>query len=222
MRKDALLDAIPGEDGADYGGRVAGLDLVLEEMFKSLEEDGLLDWTLVVVAGQRGWAPGGRRPGVTEHWARVPWLLHGPGIPKGARIQRQARLEDLPATVLSAAGFRRASLGDGRSLMPLIDGRDLAPVPAMIVGVPRADGKAPIALRTPNTKYVRTPKGGSSFHDLTDDPKEIEDVSLENEGEVAAAAGLLDDTLGRFVPVAVVPPLDPGRSAALRGLEAAR
>jgi len=221
LREDPLIDALPGDAGAAYGGRVASLDLVLEEMFKGLEADGLMDWTLVVVAGQRGWAPSGRPPAVTDSWSRVPWIMHGPGIPKGARVDRQARLEDLPATVLSAAGFRRASLGDGRSLMPILDGRDLEPVPAITVGTPRGDGKAPIALRTPASKYARTPKGGAAYYDLSDDPREITDVAPTHAGEVAAAAGLLDETLGRFVPAVVVPPMDPGREATLRALEAA-
>jgi len=221
LREDALIDPLPGEAGAAYGGRVATMDLVLEEMFKGLEADGLMDWTLVVVAGQRGWAASGRPPAVTDSWARVPWIMHGPGVPKGARVERQARLEDLPATVLSAAGFRRASLGDGRSLVPILDGRDLVPVPAITVGTPRGDGKAPVALRTPEAKYARTPKGGAAYYDLTDDAREITDVAPTHPGEVAAAAGLLDATLGRFVPKVVVPPMDPGREAALRGLDAA-
>jgi arylsulfatase A-like enzyme len=221
LREDALLDPIPGEAGAAFGGRVSGLDLVLEELFQGLETDGLMERTVVIVVGQRGWAPGGRRPGVTDAWVRVAWIMYGPGIPKGLRIDRQARLEDLPATVLSAAGFHRSMLGDGRSLMPLMAGRDLAPVPAIIVGTPRRDGKAPVALRTPTSKYVRTPKGGAAYHDLRNDPREITDVAAENPGETAAAATLLDKTLGRFVPVAVVPPLDPGRELVLRGLEAA-
>ena len=106
--------------------------------------------------------------------------------------------------------------------MPLLDGRDLEPVPAICVGTPRSDGKAPVALRTPSTKYTRTPKGGAAWYDLEDDPREITDVATEHEGEAAAAASLLDATLGRFVPTVVQPVQDPGREAALRGLEAAR
>lgn len=221
LREDALVDPLAGDAGAAYGGRVASMDLVIEEMLKGLEADGLMEWTLVVVAGQRGWAPSGRPPAVTDSWSRVPWIMHGPGVPKGVRIDRQARLEDLPATVLSAAGFRRAAMADGRSLVPLLDGRDLAPVPAITVGTPRSDGKAPVALRTPHSKYARTPKGGAAYYDLADDPREITDVAATHAGEVAAAASLLDDTLGRFVPVVVLPPLDPGRAAALRALDAA-
>ena len=122
-----LIDPLPGDAGRAHAGRVVQLDEILGELFKALEEDGLLEWTLIVVAGTRGYVPGGR-PTVDESWLQVPVLMYGPGLEGGAVIADQVRLEDLAPTILSSAGFRRARMGDGQSLVPLLEGAGREPV----------------------------------------------------------------------------------------------
>ena len=216
-----LLDPLPGDAGRAHAGRVVQLDEILGELFKALEADGLLDWTLIVVAGSRGYVPGGR-PTVDEPWLHVPVLMYGPGLEGGAVVEDQVRLEDLAATILSSAGFRRARMGDGQSLVPLLEGREREPVHAISVAPPRSDGKCAISLRTPEWKYTRDATGRQSWYDLVEDPRELEDRSESESERVAAAASELSDLLGREVPKVVMPELGPVRAAQLRALDSAR
>lgn len=216
-----LIDPLPGDAGRSHGSRVVQLDTILGELFKALEEDKLLSRTLVVIVGTRGYVAEGR-PNVDEAWTHVPVLMYGPGLEGGLAFDQQIRLEDLPATILSAAGFRRGSMGDGRSLVPMMEGRDVDPARAITVGPPRGDGRCAIAVRTPERKLVREPGGRQAWYELDSDPKELRDRFEQSTDEVEAVGRELSDLLGREVPLAVVPALDPGTAAELRALDVVR
>lgn len=218
-QEGALVDPIPGEAGRGYGARVAQLDEVLGELIKALEQDGLMERTLIVVVGTRGLIPGSARPSVGEPWARVPAILHGPGLQEGVVLSQQVRLEDMAPTVLSAAGLRRARLADGVSLVTTMnDSRSLTRLRALTVAPPRADGQAAVALRAGRWKFVRDPRGTSALYDLVRDPEELHDRSdTAPEGDELRSA--LRELVGKSTPRVVVSPPDPGRAAQLRGLE---
>jgi len=216
-----LVDPLPGDAGRSHGARVVQLDTILGEVFEALEDDKLLERTLVVIVGTRGYVPDGRPP-VDEAWTHVPVFLYGPGLEGGVAFEQQIRLEDLPATILSAAGFRRARMGDGISLVPMMEGRATDAARAISVGPPRADGSCPVAVRTPERKLVREASGKQSWYELDSDPKELRDRAEQSADEVERVGGELSELLGRDVPRASVPPLDPGAAAELRALDASR
>ena len=218
----SLIDPIPGREGRAYGVRVARTDAQLGAMLDQLESDGLLEHTVVAVVGTRGYVPGGGAPTVGDPWSQVPVVLWGGAVPRGGRVDDQVRLQDLTATLLSLVGFRKHRVGDGVSLVPLLEGRPLAPLQAMTLSPPRGDGKCSIAVRTPAWKYTRHPKGTSYWYDLREDPRELHDVSEQRAEDVERQGADLDELLGRHVPQAVVPTLGPGRAQRLRALEAAR
>jgi len=216
-----LLDPLPGDAGRAHSSRVVQLDEILGELFEALEADKLLERTLVIVVGTRGYVPDGLAT-VDEPWVHVPLIMYGGGLEGGVEIDRQVRLIDLPATILSAAGFRRARMGDGTSLVPLLEGRTVPDLSAISVGPPRADGRCAVSMRTPETKYVREPKGTQSWYLLPDDPKELRDRAEDFPDEVKRAGDGLSELLGREVPLASIPEADPGRAAELRALSATR
>jgi arylsulfatase A-like enzyme len=223
-QEEHLLDPIPGEAGRAYGARVAQLDEVLGELFKALEKDGLFERTIVAVVGTRGFVPGGSRPTVSEAWTQVPVLLYGPGLDSGASLPHQVRLEDLAPTLLSAAGLRRARMGQGVSLVSTMAGEGgLDSLEALIVGPPRPkDGRVEVALRGQDWKYHRDPRNTDALYDLRADPQELHDVKKTNAERAQASKKSLDAVLGQRTPQVIVPALDPGREAELRGLKAAR
>ncbi len=223
-QEEHLLDPIPGEAGRAYGARVAQLDEVLGELFKALETDGLFERTLVAVVGTRGFLPGGSRPTVGEAWSQVPIFVFGPGLEGGVALPHQVRLEDMAPTLLSAAGLRRARLGQGVSLVSTMAGEStLKSLEALIVGPPRPqDGKAEVALRAGDWKFHRDPRNTDALYDLRRDPQELHDVKETNADRARATSTSLDSVLGGHVPTIPAPPLDPGRRAELRGLNAAR
>lgn len=213
-----LVDPIPGEQGRAYGARVVGLDEVIGDLLQGLENDGLLDDWLIAVVGTRGRVPGGQ-PTVGEPWSHVPFLLFGPNIPEGVRVESQVRLEDVPATALTAMGFVKRRFGDGYSLMALANGTDLGPLQAITVGPPRpSDGRCSVSLREGRWKFVRDAKGDASLYDLDDDKREIDDVQEEHADRAARAKSHLRDLLGKNLPEVVMPPTDPGRTGVLKAL----
>jgi len=219
----ALRDPVPGEEGRAYSSRLVQQDEILGHLFRALEADGLLERTVLVVAGSRGWAPGGGRPTVAEPWSQVPVILFGPGIGEGQRVDHTIRLQDLPPSLLSAVGLRKPKMGDGVSLISTFSGgRSVDALQAIVVSPPRKDGKTAIALRTPEWKYVREPKGTSALYDPIADPEELEDLSESKASLAGKASEALDELLPGFVPTASRPALGPDREAEIRGLAAQR
>ncbi len=217
-RDSQLLDPIPGDAGRAYGARVVGMDEVIGDLVQGLEADGMLDDWLIVIVGTRGRVPGGANPNVGEAWTQVPFILFGGGVPAGTIIDQQVRLEDVAATTLTAAGFVKRRYGDGYSLMGLVNDRELGQLQAISVSPPRADGQCGISLREGRWKFVRDQKGNASLYDLEKDPREVKDVQEEHPERTDAAKQAIASLLGRQQPTAVVPPLEPGRSGALRTL----
>jgi hypothetical protein len=216
-----LIDPLPGDAGRGHSSRVVQLDMILGELFEALEDDNLLERTLVIVVGTRGFVANGV-PTVDESWVHVPMILFGGGVPGGVVVDRQVRTLDLPATILSASGFRRARMGDGFSLMPILEGRPVPDGVAISVGPPRADGRCPISVRTPEAKYIRSAKGTHAWYLLPKDPKELRNRAEEFPNEVRRAGEELTALLGREVPQATIPEADPGRAAELRALTTTR
>jgi|GEM_PF-1946075 len=215
-----LTDPIPGEDGRAYGARVVGLDEVIGDLLQGLEADEMLDDWMVVVAGTRGRIPGGAQPTVGEPWSQVPLILFGPGLPAGTRIDKQVRLEDVPATALTSMGFVKRRFGDGYSLMALVQGTDLGNLQAITVSPPRSeDGRCGVSLRETPWKFVRDIKGDASLYDLADDAREVDDVQEAHPDRTAAAQSHLRELLGKNQPTVIMPDVDPSRAAVLKVLK---
>jgi len=93
-----------------YWNSVRHLDTQLERLFAALEEQGLLDSTLVVVTGDHGeeflekgrW---GHNSAFDEEQIRVPLLLYVPGRPP-AVVERMTSHLDVPATLLGLLGVQ--------------------------------------------------------------------------------------------------------------------
>ncbi len=105
-----------------YDGGLAAVDAALRRLWTGLEARGLARDTLVAVTSDHGEDLYERRD-VAGHGdslsptaLRVPLLLLGPGVAPGPADDRQARLIDLPATLLDALG-RGGRFGDGASLL---------------------------------------------------------------------------------------------------------
>ena len=109
-----------------YAGEVAYVDAVIGRVIGRLEEEDLLQRTVMAVVGDHG-------EGLGEHGERthslliynstlhVPMILFGPGpIEAGARVQSLVRTIDLAPTLLELAGHQQG-FGEGQSLVPLIE-----------------------------------------------------------------------------------------------------
>ena len=117
----------------DYYRLVTGVDREVGRIIAALEERGLAANTSVIVTGDNGFALGDR--GLADKWfiyeesIRVPLLIFDPSTPpeqRGREIDAMVLNVDLAPTVLELAGVPVPSTMQGRSLVPLVCGKQAA------------------------------------------------------------------------------------------------
>jgi N-acetylglucosamine-6-sulfatase len=166
---------------------------------QALRDAGELDDTLIVFTSDNGFFHGEHRlPSgkvmLYEPSIRVPLILRGPGVPRGAHRRQLVMNADLAPTILAATGARPGRLEDGRSLFPLLRdpglewGRDL-----LIEGPDGLRMIAFAALRTYRYVYAEYDTGEQELYDLARDPGELR--SLDRDPRYQALAAQLSERL---------------------------
>jgi len=121
-----------------YDGEIAYMDENVGRIISLLKSKGVLDQTLVVVAGDHGEAFGehgelGHQIFCYEENLQVPLIFWAAdGLPKNKRIEEKVNLTDVMPTILDYLGLAKpakpATPGEslrGRSLLPLLRGGEL-------------------------------------------------------------------------------------------------
>jgi len=87
----------------EYHAMIDHLDHAIGRILTALEERGLADDTIVILAGDNGLAVGQHglmgKQSCYDHSVRVPLILAGPGVPAGARRDQLLYLHDLFPTL---------------------------------------------------------------------------------------------------------------------------
>jgi arylsulfatase A-like enzyme len=111
-----------------HDGSLHYADAEIQRILDALNAAGLMENTLIVVSSDHGEALGedGTNWG---HWRsydevmRVPFLIAGPGVPAGVRVESITENVDIVPTILSALGLESAKLDvDGVDLLPIAKG----------------------------------------------------------------------------------------------------
>jgi arylsulfatase A-like enzyme len=104
-----------------YDAGVRQLDTELGRLFGSLRESGDLDRALVFIVADHGEEFG--EHGQTDHLrtqyqevVRIPFLMRGPGVPRGVRFETPVSLVDIAPTILAYAGLEPQAAMDGLDL----------------------------------------------------------------------------------------------------------
>lgn len=180
-----------------YFADLCHLDSKLGLVLDALEDAGRLDETLVILLADHGellFDHGGRGKGEFHYDAciRVPLIIAGPGLQRGATCDAIVQLEDILPTILEATGVRYPEpevLGPylkeqpealpGRSLLPWCRGervegwRDAA----YVESYNNINSISPIhwarTVRTAQWRYTLYPRGsGEQLFRIADDPEE--------------------------------------------------
>jgi uncharacterized sulfatase len=132
-------DRLGTSEGGLYGDVVEELDDSVGAVLDALERLELADETLIVASSDNGpWfqgSPGGtrgRKLDIFEGGMRVPLLVRWPGRLEGGRVVDEPVVSvDLFPTVLELAGLPAPAdrIVDGRSLVPLLEGGEIAERP---------------------------------------------------------------------------------------------
>lgn len=194
-----------------YAAGIRQLDDGLARLRRTLEEEGLLERTLVVLTSDHGeefLEHGGVLHGRKQHVesVRIPLVLRGPGLPEGRRIPTPASLVDVMPTLLSLLGVSSPPALDGRNLSPLFGD---APTEGLrgrfLFGEAdhnNAEHDVTRAVRRGSFKLIYNRLSGrSELFDLAEDPGETRDVKAQQ----PEAARRLRAVLGRFLERETLP-----------------
>ena len=200
------------------------VDAMVAAVVAELEATAQLETTYVVFTSDNGYHLGEHRIGTAkrspyEEAIRVPLLVRGPGVPAGRIEERLALNIDLAPTFAELAGAAAPDFVDGRSLVPLLQGKSAEwRQAAYIEGssssaagsrarrsedaeTEESEGEtagscAFRALRSPWQIYVEYATGERELYDLTEDPYQLTNLAGH------ADRGLLHDLSSQLMAMA--------------------
>jgi arylsulfatase A-like enzyme/Flp pilus assembly protein TadD len=185
-----------------YDGEIAYMDEYVGKTMRLVEEKGFLDSTVVILAGDHGEAFGEHKEnGHTifcyEENIRVPLVFFGPRFwPQGLSVLGRANLVDILPTVLDLVRIKIPEFVQGRSLIPLVEGRRFPERGFYFESLYSREvlGCAPLqGLLSGEFKFVRVPR--PELYDLSNDRSEqnnLFDVRPEQAAKMRAALGELE------------------------------
>lgn len=168
---------------AEYYALITHMDAQIGRILDALEKSGQADNTWIFFTADHGLAVGHHgligKQNMYDHSVRVPFLVAGPGVAKGAKNDNAIYLQDVMATALDLAGVEKPKHVFFNSLRPLLNGGQKTSSYDSVYGayleLQRAvthDGWKLIAY--PKAKVLR-------LYHLAEDPLEMADLAANPE-----------------------------------------
>jgi choline-sulfatase len=202
-----------------YDDEIATADREVGRLIAALEP--VRNDTLIVVAGDHGEAFGehgeyAHSIFVYDTTLRVPLIVSGPGVARGAHVKDAVTLADIAPTVMRATGAAMKDV-DGVDLAPAIGGRPLGSRELYAESfAPLVEfGWAPLrAIRSGPWKFIAAPK--PELFDIDRDAAEDRNVASTETSVASRLAARADGYADPVMPGAATPP--PEVAARLRAL----
>jgi arylsulfatase A-like enzyme len=162
----------------EYYASITHMDTQVGRILDALEKSGKADNTWIIFTSDHGLACGHHglmgKQNMYEHSLRVPFIVTGPGVKAGAKIDAPIHLQDAMATALDLAGADREGI-EFQSVRPLLAGEKdgLEAVYAAYTNLQRA-------VIHDHWKLILYPQAKvmKLFH-LADDPHEMNDLAAD-------------------------------------------
>jgi choline-sulfatase len=130
--RDEKLAPFPRDEHAvkvhrqEYYAIITHLDAQIGRILDALDQSGEAESTWIFFTADHGLAVGHHglmgKQNLYDHSLRVPFLVKGPGVKAGAKIEAPIYLQDVMSTSLDLAGADREGV-EFQSLLPLLDGK---------------------------------------------------------------------------------------------------
>ena len=162
-----------------YLACVAFMDNQLGRVLDALESSPYADNTIIVLWSDHGYHLGEKnivaKMTLYEESTRVPLIIAGPNINRGARSSKPVGLIDLYPTLVELAGLPPAEGLDGRSIAPLMAD------PEMDWNYPAITfwGQNNTSVRTETYRYIQYENGAEELYDHTTDPHEWNNLASD-------------------------------------------
>ena len=158
-----------------YYACITQIDHQIGRIMEQLLLEGVLDNTYVLFISDHGELLGDhnlyRKSLGYEGSARVPFLLSGPGIPRGTVNDSVVELMDVMPTLLDACGIVVPDTVDGKSVLPLLKGGEWR---EWVHGEHLYEGESAQYIVTSHDKYLWfSGTGREQYFDLANDPQEM-------------------------------------------------
>ncbi|MEM9526872.1 MAG: sulfatase-like hydrolase/transferase, partial [Bacteroidota bacterium] len=173
----------------EYYAIITHLDAQVGRILETLEATGKAENTVIMFTADHGLAMGHHgllgKQNLYDHSVRVPLVLTGPDIPKGAKNATDVYLQDVMATALDLADVEKPEYVEFNSLLPLIKGANAAPYPAIYGGYVNWQR----SIRKDGYKLLVYPQVPTlKLFDLKQDPEEINNLAQDPEQQERVAA----------------------------------
>lgn len=110
----------------EYFALITHMDDQIGRVLAALEESGMAENTYIVFTADNGLAVGRHglagKQNMYDHSVRVPFMVVGPGVKPGLKIDTPIYLQDIMPTSLQLAGASVPDDVDFQSLLPLLRG----------------------------------------------------------------------------------------------------
>jgi arylsulfatase A-like enzyme/tetratricopeptide (TPR) repeat protein len=191
--------------GIPYDGEIAYMDYSFGKVIEKLREKGLLDQTLIVIAGDHGEALGEK--GEVDHGVfiydvtmRIPLILYAPtNLPEGMVVDSRVRLIDIMPSVLDLLMMPVNKGVQGISLLPYIEGKrkdDLACYLESYYPLETYGWSELVGLIDGDWKYIQAPR--SELYRIKVDKGEEKNLFLGDTKTVAALKQRLKQVIADY------------------------
>ncbi len=198
------------EEIAAYYAVIDDMDAQIGRILNTLEITGQYGNTVIIFSSDHGLALGSHglmgKQNMFEHTINVPFIIAGPGIPRGQRTAAQMYLRDMYPTTCELAGVPIPESVQGRSLVPILKGTSDR-IYAATYGYFHDRQRM---IRTDRWKLIYYPHlNKHQLFDLEADPSELMDLSshADHQPQLHRLSAQLQDWFARQGdPLATLPP----------------
>ncbi len=177
----------------EYYAIITHMDVQIGLILDALEKSGMAKETYVFFSADHGLGVGQHgllgKQNLYEHSTRVPFIVQGPGIPKGKQVKAPIYLQDVMATSLALAGMKKPKHVEFNDILPLARGESKKSPYKEIYG---AYLSAQRSITVKDIKLIAYPDVPIiRVYDLGKDPDEMNDLASSQKGK---------ETIGKLFP----------------------